>query len=113
MDRKTKGIKGEELAKNHYIKIGAEILESNYRHKRAEIDFIALFDEKLLVFVEVKTRSRIDYGEAETFVSDNQQVRIKEAAEEYIFGIDWKRDIRFDIVGVDSKGELEIFEDAF
>ncbi len=113
MDRKTKGIKGEELAKDHYMKSGAEILEENYRYKRAEIDFIAIFKEKLLVFVEVKTRSRSDYGEAETFVSDYQQERIREAAEDYIFGIDWKKDIRFDIVCVDLNGDVEVFEDAF
>lgn len=113
MDRKTKGIKAEELAKNHYIESGAEILESNYRYKRAEIDFIALFEGQLLVFVEVKMRNRIDYGEAESFVSNYQIERIKEAAEDYIFAIDWKGDIRFDIVGVDKFRQLEIFEDAF
>ena len=113
MDRKIKGKQGEERAKAHYMKLGYEILEENYRYKRAEIDFIALQKEELLIFVEVKARSRKDFGDAETFVSHEQQERIKEAAEDYIFGIDWKKDIRFDIVCVDAENELEIFEDAF
>jgi len=113
MNHKTKGKRGEELAQAHYIELGYEILEENYRYKRAEIDFIALLAEELLVFVEVKARSRRDFGEAETFVSSEQQARIKDAAEDYIFGIDWHKDIRFDIVCVDSKKQLEIFEDAF
>ena len=113
MDNKTKGKRGEELAKLHYQQAGYEILETNYRYGRAEIDLIVLYREKLLVFVEVKTRSRKDFGTAETFVSDRQQERIREAAEDYIFGINWLKDIRFDILCVDQKEEVEVFEDAF
>lgn len=114
MDNRSIGFKGEEASKEFYENLGFEILETNYRYKRAEIDFIALSeDEQLLVFVEVKNRSRKDFGEAETFVSDAQQDRIKTAAEEYIFGINWKKDIRFDIACVDAKGNVEVFEDAF
>ncbi|WP_370088441.1 YraN family protein [Ekhidna sp.] len=113
MDRKTKGIVGEAIAKRCYEKQGCEILEENYRYKRGEIDLIALQNESLLIFIEVKNRSRKDFGEAETFVSESQQERIKEAAEEYIYGINWQKDIRFDIVCVDGQGNIEVFEDAF
>ncbi|MEQ9402274.1 MAG: YraN family protein [Cyclobacteriaceae bacterium] len=113
MDRKTKGNQGEELIKRQYESEGGEILETNYRYKRAEIDLIVLEREELLIFVEVKTRSRKDFGEPETFVSTAQQSRIKEAAEDYIFAINWKKDIRFDIACVDMGGKSEIFKDAF
>lgn len=113
MNRKTKGKRGEEIARRHYESNGNEILETNYRFRRSEVDIIALLEESLLVFVEVKTRSRKDFGEAETFVDDKQQERIKEAAEDYIFGINWKGDIRFDIACVDMEDKIEIFEDAF
>lgn len=113
MDSKTKGIQGELLAVKYYESYGYEILEKNYRYKRAEIDFIALKDEKLLVFVEVKNRSNNVFGEAETFVSESQQERIKEAAEDYIFAINWKKDIRFDIACVYPSEKIEVFEDAF
>ncbi|MEM6831709.1 MAG: YraN family protein, partial [Bacteroidota bacterium] len=103
MDRKSKGILAEQLAQDHYKNHGYEILEANYRHHRAEVDFIALNEqESLLVFVEVKKRSRSDFGDPETFVSENQVGLIKEAAEAYILGINWNKDIRFDIVAVDS-----------
>lgn len=113
MNRKAKGTQGEAIARRHYESNGYEVLEENYRYKRAEVDLIVLKDETLLVFVEVKKRSRTDFGEPETFVSEQQQQRIKEAAEDYIFAINWKKDIRFDIVCVDSDGKIEIFEDAF
>ncbi|MFK7952936.1 MAG: YraN family protein, partial [Ekhidna sp.] len=102
MNNKIKGKRGEDLAKSHYQKKGCEILEENYRFKRAEVDLIALQNESLLVFIEVKNRTRSDFGEAETFVSEAQQNRIKEAAEDYIFGINWQKDIRFDIVCVNA-----------
>lgn len=113
MSRKAKGDFGEALAKAYYEAQNFEILETNYRFSRSEIDIIGLKDEQLLVFVEVKNRSRSDYGEAETFVSAAQQERIKTAAEEYIYSINWQKDIRFDIVCVGPKGEVEVFEDAF
>lgn len=113
MDRKIKGIEGEAIAKRFYENLGFEILETNYRFGRAEIDLIAIQNEQLLIFVEVKHRSRNDFGEAETFVSNAQQNRIKAAAEDYIFAINWKNDIRFDIVCIDRKGKVEVFEDAF
>ncbi|MEO9872433.1 YraN family protein [Ekhidna sp.] len=113
MDRKTKGIEGEAIAKRYYEKEGCEILETNYRFGRAEIDLIALLSDKLLIFIEVKNRSRTDFGEAETFVSNSQQERIKEAAEDYIYGINWKKDVRFDIACVDTAGNIDVFEDAF
>lgn len=114
MDRRKAGMKGEKLAARYYQEQGYEILEANYRFKRGEVDFIALSrDENLLVFVEVKNRRRKDYGNPETFVSPQQQERIHETAEEYIYAINWHKDIRFDIACVDSHEKVEVFEDAF
>ena len=107
-------MKGEKLAARFYEQRGYEVLETNYRFKRGEVDFIALSkDENLLVFVEVKNRRRKDYGGPETFVSPQQQERIRETAEEYIYAINWHKDIRFDIACVDSNEKVEVFEDAF
>lgn len=113
MDRKTKGIEGEAIAKAYYERLGCEILERNYRFRRAEIDLIALKDDLILIFIEVKLRSGSDFGYPETFVSDSQKDRIKEAAEDYIYSINWNKEIRFDIVSINSAGSIEVFEDAF
>ena len=88
-------------------------METNYRYRRCEIDLIVLQSDKLLIIVEVKVRSRSDFGEAESFVSEAQQNRIKTAAEDYIYGINWQKDIRFDIACVEANNNLEVFEDAF
>ena len=114
VDRKTKGNQGEEMATAYLQNKGIEILERNYRYRRGEIDIIGLIDNSLLVFYEVKYRSRNDFGHPETFVSESQQRLICKAAEDYIIGINWKGDVRFDIIAIDGPtGKVELLKDAF
>lgn len=111
---RERGQSAEHLVKCHYEAQGYEHLESNYRYGRAEIDLIFLKEtEAVLVFVEVKARSRTDFGEPESFVSAAQADRITSAAEDYVYAINWKKDIRFDIASVGAADTLRIFEDAF
>ena len=106
MDSKAKGKEGENRACMYLEEMGYEVLERNFRHSRSEIDVIALLQNQLLVFVEVKMRSRADYGEPEHFVDENQQEKIREAADHYIHEINWEKDIRFDIISIEKSGEL-------
>ena len=46
---------GEQLAAEHLIRRGFEIVERNYRTRWGELDIVA-FDERILAFCEVKTR---------------------------------------------------------
>ena len=110
---KIKGNRAEDLASAYYTSLGYELLERNYRYGRAEIDLIVLLSNRLLVFVEVKMRSGSNYGEPETFVSENQRRKILEAADDYIHAIHWDKDIRFDILTIDANDSIELFEDAF
>ncbi len=112
MDRKTKGIQGEQLAEHYLLQQGFEILERNYQEGKAEIDLIGLLQNSLLVFVEVKYRKHSRFGDPETFVSDEQKNRITQLADQYIHDINWQGDIRFDIIAIDSS-DLAHFPDAF
>jgi putative endonuclease len=107
------GVKGEMLAANFLQEKGFEIVARNYRFRKAEIDLIVK-KENWLLFVEVKTRSSSAYGEPEDFVDLRKMNRIFDAAEEYIYTIDWHGHIRFDIISVKLGLETEIvhFEDA-
>ena len=101
----------EELARQSQ---GYEILAQNYRSGKSEIDLIVQKD-KTLVFVEVKTRSRTDFGMPEDWVNEQQAEKIIEGAEDYIEDRKWEGDIRFDIISIIIKSvpEIEHFEDAF
>ncbi|MEL7006465.1 MAG: YraN family protein [Bacteroidota bacterium] len=113
MKNKSKGIIGEKKAGEYLENQGYEILEKNYQQGMAEIDLIALKDNKLLVFVEVKARKNSSFGEPETFVSESQQKRIVKLAEEYIYGINWQGDIRFDIIAIKDNEQPLHIQDAF
>lgn len=108
------GDKGEKIAKDFLIENDYQILESNYRFKKAEIDIIAKIDN-LLVFIEVKTRKNKSFGNPEDFVSDRQKELIMSAADEYLFQNPSDR-IRFDIISIimhASKISIKHFIDAF
>ncbi len=109
------GKQGELLAYTFLQKKGYKIVEQNWRFKRAEIDLIAM-DRKTLVFVEVKTRSREDYGTPESFVDAKKEALLLDAANAYMQQIDFDWAIRFDIIAVSLKKQhviIEHFEDAF
>ncbi len=112
---KTFGLQAEEKSNKYLKSKGFKILDRNFRHKRAEIDIIAI-KENVLIFVEVKARSKIKYGRPESFVSETKKKLFFEAAEEYILKIDWTQNIRFDIISItkiEKNIELIHFEDAF
>jgi putative endonuclease len=108
------GTEGERLAAEYLSGKGYAILETNFRAGKSEIDIIAR-DGDILVFVEVKLRSRTDYGLPEEWVDDRKIEKVLEGAEEYLDIHDWPGDIRFDIVSIVQKStpEIEHFEDAF
>jgi putative endonuclease len=106
------GNTGEDLAAAYLEEKNYRILCRNYRYRRAEVDLIAEKDN-LLVFVEVKTRTNVGFGEPENFVNAAQKNRIRQAAENYIFETDWQHDIRFDIIAITglTPPQIEHFED--
>ncbi len=105
---------GEKLATEYLENMGYDILVKNYRYSRYEIDLIAKKDD-LLIFVEVKTRSRTRFGYPEDWVDANKIDRILEASDQYINETDWQKGIRFDIIAILKGRDSEIrhFEDAF
>lgn len=108
------GAEGELLAAEYLQSIGYEIQHQNYRYKLAEIDIIAKHDQ-LLIFVEVKTRTKTNFGFPEEAVDDKKAAKVGEGAEHYTFENNWDGDIRFDIISivVGETTEIEHFKDAF
>ena len=57
-----KGKQGENIAEQYLKELGYKIIERNWHYsKNAEIDIIAE-DKGTLVFIEVKTRTTLEYG---------------------------------------------------
>jgi len=108
---------GESLAAKHLSLDNYQILETNWRYSKAEIDIIAKRDD-ILVFIEVKTRSYDYYGKPEEAVTPKQEHLIMDAAQRYMEEVGHEWEIRFDIISIildknKSLSKLEHFKDAF
>lgn len=106
---------GEELAVDFLKDNGYKILETNFVFQKAEIDIIAQKDN-LIVVVEVKTRSSLDFGLPQDFVTPKKIQLLVKAVDAYIISNDLDVDIRFDIIAIFNNGnkfEVEHIKDAF
>ena len=111
----TLGKIGEQLAVQYLIDKGYEILESNWRAYRKEIDIIAI-DGKDIVFVEVKTRQNDDFGGPEMAVNRQKRAHIYDAASAYYFANQIELDVRFDVIAIvynHGNPKITHFVDAF
>ena len=97
---KIKGDIGEQLATNFLKKNKHKILERNYKNNIGEIDIIAR-QKKTIVFVEVKTRSSLQFGLPAEAVNFHKQHKIRQVAECYLQQHGQEdSDIRFDVIEV-------------
>jgi putative endonuclease len=106
---------GESLAVEHLQKNGYEIRETNWVFQKAEIDIIAI-KENILAVIEVKTRSGIDFGLPQDFVSQKKIRLLVKAVDEYVISQNLEIEVRFDIIAIQKDGNkylIEHFEDAF
>ncbi|QEE48644.1 endonuclease [Flavobacterium alkalisoli] len=109
------GKKGEELAVDFLLKEGYEILETNWVFQKAEIDILAKKGD-ILAVVEVKTRSSLEFGLPQDFVTPKKIKLMVKAVDEYINLYDLDAEVRFDIVSIyNNNGNfvIEHIVDAF
>lgn len=102
LDRKELAKRGEELTAKILADKGYEIIERNYRFGHGEIDIIAVDPkDKCTVFVEVKARQNLEFGEPEYSITRNKQKQVRKMAELYLYdkGIT-EIDCRFDVFAI-------------
>ena len=106
----TRGREGETRAAQYLERRGQRVVERNFRVRGGEIDVICR-DGKTLVFVEVRLRSRSDFGGAGASITAVKRRRIVLAAQHYLLGKP-VCDCRFDCVLIDGD-KLEWIKNAF
>ena len=116
MNRIERGRAAEDLATEHFRRAGYAIVARNLRSRFGEIDLI-VERRDALVFVEVRSRSRSDYGTGLETVDRRKQARIVRSAAAFLARHRLEdRAVRFDVVGVewqDGGPVLEHVENAF
>ena len=103
------GEEGEDFAVDLLKSKGYEIIERNYHFGKGEIDIIALDPEtNYTVFVEVKSRKNLEFGEPEYGITKNKIRQLKKMAELYLYDKNIKElDCRFDVVTVLFKAKVK------
>jgi putative endonuclease len=101
--RRHLGQLGEQLAAEHLLRRGFEIVERNYRTRWGELDIIA-FDGRILAFCEVKTR-RSNGDRRRTFDALHQpkRNRVRKMAGAWLIDRTARPhadELRFDAIGV-------------
>ena len=96
------GQKGEELAVAFLKQRGYSIIQRNFKTSLGEIDIIAK-DKETLVFVEVKTRESLEYGQPFESVTMAKRRKIANVATLFLKKLRQLPPCRFDIVSICHK----------
>ena len=95
--KKLLGKKGERLAEEYLKKQGYTLLKRNYRTPYGEADLVFLVGDEI-VFVEVKTRTSVEFATAKQAVNLDKQSRYRKIA--LYYGKGREPNARFDVVEV-------------
>lgn len=115
--RQEKGKLAEEEACRFLIAQGLQLVEQNYRCNLGEIDLIMRETEDI-VFVEVRSRGRLDYGQAAESINNQKKSKLVKTATHFLQQKKWldKVNSRFDVVSIHFLGKekrLDWFKNAF
>lgn len=116
-NRQQRGKQAEDEACRFLESKNMRLLQPNYRCYFGEIDLIML-DREDIVFVEVRSKSRTDYGSASESINHNKKIKLVKTATHFLQMKKWvdKVNSRFDVIAIhfiDGKRELEWFKNAF
>jgi putative endonuclease len=96
------GALGEQLAVDHLESLGLRVLTRNWRCRYGELDVIAADDvTRVVVFVEVKTRTSDQFGGVAQAVTPDKVRRLRRLAGLWLAAQDgsWA-EVRIDVIGV-------------
>lgn len=109
------GTLGEDIAVDFLRRKGYILLDRNWRSGHKEIDIVAMQGDTV-VFVEVKARANILYGNPEDAVTRRKMHLLVLAADAYLRCNALDNEVRFDVItvtGTVQKPYIRHYEQAF
>lgn len=98
------GEQGEQLAAEHLVALGVEIVERNWRCSIGEIDIVGR-DHDALVFYEVKTRSTARFGSPAEAITPAKAARLRRLATRWLSVHQMHAyDVRVDVLALTMSG---------
>ncbi len=99
---KILGAWGEQLAADHLVASGLEVLDRNWTCAEGELDLVAREADGTVVFVEVKTRSGVGFGLPAEAVGRAKARKLRTLACRWLLENrpPGATELRFDVIGV-------------
>ena len=100
---------GEDLAADHLVAAGMQVLDRNWRCSEGELDLVVRDVDGTVVFVEVKTRAGTGFGEPAEAVGRVKARKLRALASRWLLENrpPGRVELRFDVVGIVRRpGEL-------
>lgn len=95
------GAWGENAAAAHLALLGWQVLDRNWRCPAGELDIVAREPDGTLVFVEVKCRSGLGFGEPIEAITHAKVAKLRELAQHWLATHPHRCcDVRIDAIGV-------------
>ena len=92
---------GEKLAKKFLEERDYQIICQNFKARQGEIDIIAKDKDEVIVFVEVKTRTSLQFGNPSEAVNKIKKEHILKTAKYFLYSNNIRENnIRFDVIEV-------------
>ncbi len=91
---------------------GLKLVTRNWRGRFGEIDLI-MQDDSTLVFIEVRLRSRSDFGGAAASVTPAKQKKLLATARQYMTTLKTLPPCRFDVIALSGNSAPEWIRNAF
>lgn len=110
------GIESERIAEKFLLEKGYEILENRFHASHFDIDIIVKSPDDYIVFVEVKSVTSKQFGEAQFRITKSKMNNIIAAANSFLMNMPDINSYRFDVIAIDMSTEpysLEHLENAF
>jgi putative endonuclease len=106
------GQSAESRAASFLQSQGLKLVARNWRCRFGEIDLV-MQDGATLVFVEVRLRSRNDFGGAAASVTLAKQKKLLATARQYLAALKTLPPCRFDVVALSGKAPPDWIRNAF
>ncbi len=100
---KQLGALGERYAAAWLERRGCTILDRNWRSRYGELDVIAMTPERVILFVEVKTRRTARYGTPQEAVTARKRLALRRAGVQWLLQPERRvahRGVRFDVIAI-------------
>jgi len=105
-----KGLWAEKAARTFLEARGLRLIAHNFSTKMGEIDLIMQDHDETLVFVEVRSRTRSDYGNALESINETKINKLKRTATLFLQQKGWlfNKNSRFDVIAIDIDQHMQI-----